>query len=147
MDQREAPNPYASPSEEAQRQHSAKFVLDDEQRKVISSTAILMIVAGIVQILVTLLDAVQTGGSTVEIMIEAGLFGVVPAFLVIAGFSLRSAAAQGSVESLLSGFRQLYVAFLVKGVAMLLVIGLGLLMLLLMVLGIGAGLADGILND
>lgn len=138
MAEQDARNPYASPGEDAQRQHSAKFTLDEDQRKVISSTATLMMVAGIVQILVTLLDALRTGESTVEIMIEVGLFGVVPAFLVIAGFSLRNAAAQGSVESLLSGFRQLYVAFLVKGVAMLLVIGLGLLAILLMVLGVGA---------
>lgn len=140
MTEQEAPNPYASPSEDAQRQHSAKFTLDEDQRKVISSTATLMIIAGIVQILVTVLDAVRTGSSTIEIMIEVGMFGVVPAFLVIAGFSLRSAAAQGSVDSLLSGFRQLYVAFLVKGVAMLLVIGLGLLAILAMVLGVGAEL-------
>lgn len=136
----QAPNPYASPSEDAQRQHSAKFMLDEDQRKVISSTATLMIVAGILQILVTVIDAVSTGGSTTDIMIEAALFGVVSAFIVSAGFSLRSAAAQGSVDALLSGFRQLYVAFLVKGVAMLLAIGLGLLMLLLLVLGVGADL-------
>lgn len=139
MAEQEAPNPYASPSEDAQRQHSAKFTLDEEQRKVISSTATLMIVAGILQIIVTGIDAVNGGGSMTEMMVEAGMFGVVSAFLVIAGFSLRSAAARGSVESLLSGFRQLYVAFLVKGVAMLLVVGFGLLAVLLLVLNMGAG--------
>jgi hypothetical protein len=142
MAEHDARNPYASPSEDAQRQNSAKFTLDEEQRKIISSTATLMIVAGILQILVTLLDALRSGGSKVEVMLEIGMFGVVPAFLVIAGFSLRSAAAQGSVESLLSGFRQLYVAFLVKGLAMLLVLGLGLLTILMMVLGIGAAFSD-----
>jgi hypothetical protein len=140
MDEQQAPNPYASPSEDAQRHNSAKFTLDEDQRKVISSTATLMIVAGILQILVTVLDALRTGETTTEVMIEVGLFGVVPAFLVVAGFSLRNAAAQGSVETLLSGFRQLYVAFLVKGLAMLLMIGLGLLALLAMVLGIGAAI-------
>jgi hypothetical protein len=138
MTEQDARNPYASPSEDAQRQVSAKFVLDDEQRKIISSTATLMIVAGLVQMLVTLLDAVAEGGEMVEIMIEVGLFGVVPAFLVIAGFSLRSAAARGSVDALLSGFRQLYVAFLVKGLALLLFIGFGLLVILMMALGVGA---------
>jgi hypothetical protein len=135
----QAPNPYASPSDAAQRSHSAKFTLDDEQRKLISSTATLMIAAGIVQLLVTMIDALRAG-FTGESLVEAALFGVVPAFIAIAGFSLRSAAAQGSVEALLSGFRQLYVAFLVKGVMMLLVIGLGLLTLLLFVFGMGSGL-------
>jgi hypothetical protein len=141
MTEQEARNPYASPSEDAQRQYSAKFVLDEDQRKVISSTATLMIIAGITQILATLLVAVRSDDSMTEIAIEAGVFGVVSAFLVIAGFSLRSAAARGSVDALLSGFRQLYVAFLVKGIALLLVIGFGLLTILLMILGIGAGLA------
>jgi hypothetical protein len=138
MAEQDAPNPYASPSEDAQRQVSAKFELDDEQRKIISSTATLMIVAGSLQMLVTLLDAVGEGGAMIEIMIEIGMFGVVPAFLVVAGFSLRSAAARGSVDSLLSGFRQLYVAFLVKGLAMLLFIGVGLLVISMMALGVGA---------
>jgi hypothetical protein len=141
MAEQEARNPYASPSEDAQSGHSAKFTLDEGQRKVISSTATLMIVAGILQMIVTLIDALSSGGEMVEIMIEVGLFGVVPAFLVIAGFSLRNAASQGNVESLLSGFRQLYVAFLVKGVVMLLMIGFGLLMLLMFVLDMGSAFA------
>jgi hypothetical protein len=132
------PNPYASPSEGAQQ--SAKFMLDDAQRKLISSTATLMVIAGVVPLLVTVVDLVREG-FTVMGVIAAALFGVVPAFVAIAGISLRSAASQGSLEALLSGFRQLYVAFLVKGVTMLLMVGLGLLGLLMFVLGIGSGLA------
>jgi hypothetical protein len=132
------PNPYASPSEGAQQ--SAKFMLDDAQRKLISSTATLMVIAGVVPLLVTVVDLVREG-FTVMGVIAAALFGVVPAFVAIAGLSLRSAASQGSLEALLSGFRQLYVAFLVKGVTMLLMVGLGLLGLLMFVLGIGSGLA------
>jgi hypothetical protein len=137
----QSPNPYASPSEAAQGQHSAKFTLDDEQRKLISSTATLMIVAGIVPLLVNLVDLVRAG-FTIDAVIEAVVFGVVSAFVAIAGFSLRSAAVEGSLEALLSGFRQLHVAFLVKGVMMLLVIGMGLLTLLMFAFGVGAGLAE-----
>jgi hypothetical protein len=135
-----APNPYASPSEAAQGQYSVKFTLDEHQRKLISSTATLMMVAGGAHLLAALLDLVRTDFAT-ESVIEAVLMGVVAAFVAIAGFSLRSAAAAGSLDALLSGFRQLYVAFLVKGVMMLLVIGFGLLTLLLFVFGIGSGLA------
>jgi hypothetical protein len=132
-------NPYASPSEDAQRQHSAKFTLDDDQRKIISSTAIIMIVAGIVQLLMTVIDVVNEG-LTAESLVVAAVFGVVPCFVVIAGFSLRSAAALGSVDALLSGFRQLFVVFLVKGVMLLLAVGFGLLTVLLFALGIGRDL-------
>lgn len=135
-----APNPYASPSEAAQAQYSVKFTLDEQQRKLISSTATLMMVAGAAHLFAALLDLVRSDFAT-ESVIEAVLFGVVAAFVAIAGFSLRNAATEGSLDALLSGFRQLYVAFLVKGVMMLLVIGLGLLMLLLFVFGIGSGLA------
>jgi hypothetical protein len=134
------PNPYASPSEAADRHHSIKFTLDHDQRKIISSTAKLMIAAGAVHLLAVLKDLVSAG-FTAEAAIGAVVFGLVAAFMAIAGFSLRNAAAEGSLEALLSGFRQLYVAFLVKGVMMLLVIGFGLLMLLMFVFGVGSGLA------
>ncbi len=132
-------NPYASPGAEAQRPHSAKFQLDDEQRKIISSTAVIMMIAGVVQLLTALIDLVQSGISTATV-IEAAALGVVGGFVAIAGFSLRGAAAQGSVEALLAGFRQLFVVFLVKGIVLLLMVGGGLLTLLLFVLGIGKSL-------
>jgi hypothetical protein len=137
----QSPNPYASPSEAADRHHSVKFTLDDEQRKLISSTATLMIAAGVVHLLVALKD-LAIAGFAPDGLIEAVVFGVVAAFMAIAGFSLRSAAADGSLEALLAGFRQLHVAFLVKGVMMLLVIGFGLLMVLMFAFGVGAGLAE-----
>lgn len=133
-----SPNPYASPSEEAQR-HSPQFKLDVEQHKIITNTATIMILAGTVQLLVTLLDVVKEGISA-ETMIEAALFGVVPTFVAIAGLSLRKAAALGSVEALLDGFRQLFVVFLVKGIMLLIVVVGGLLTLLWAALGIGRDL-------
>lgn len=132
----EGPNPYASPSDDAQRPPSARFALDDEQRKLISSTAVIMMIAGAIQLLTTLLDLVRAGIST-ESVIEAALLGVYGGFVVVAGFSLRAAATQGSLDALLAGFRQLFVVFLVKGILLLLVVGLGLLGLLLFVLGMG----------
>ena len=97
----QTPNPYASPSEAAQRGHSAKFTLDDERRKLISSTATLMIVAGTLQLLVLVLDLVRVSFA-IDSVISAVMFGLIAAFVAVAGFSLRSAAAEGSVEALLS---------------------------------------------
>jgi uncharacterized membrane-anchored protein len=130
----DAPNPYASPSEDAQRPHSARFSLDDDQRKIISSTAVIMIIAGVVQIISALIDLIQAGVST-DSLIQAAVLGVIGSFVTIAGFSLRAAAAQGSVDALLAGFRQLFVVFLVKGIFLLLLVVGGLLSLLLMLLG------------
>jgi hypothetical protein len=137
----QSPNPYASPSEAADRHHSVKFTLEPEQRKLISSTATLMIAAGTVHMLVVLIDLVNDGFA-IDSLIEAVVFGVMAAFVAVAGVSLRRAAADGSLEALMSGFRQLHVTFLVKGVMMLLVIGFGLLMVLMFALGVGAGLAE-----
>lgn len=131
----EAANPYAAPSAGAE-EVTTRFELDEDQRKVIMTTATLMIVAGIVQVLPTLVELVLEGIS-VESVVLTAIFGVVPVFVTIAGFSLRSAAEKGSLEALLSGFRQLHVAFLVKGVALILVIAFFLIGIAAMFLGVG----------
>ena len=67
---------------------------------------------------------------------------MVPSFIAVAGFSLRAAAAQGSVEALLAGFRQLFVVFLVKGVMYLIGVVTMLLIYLLIAFGVGIDLVS-----
>lgn len=136
----QAQNPYAAPSTDAE-QPSARFRLEDEQRQIIVKTASLMMVAGVVQLLPTLIMVFREGLSALT-LVNVALFGVAPVFVAIAGFSLRGAAREGSLDALLAGFRQLHVAFLVKGVVLLLVIGGFLLGILLAVFGVGFGLAN-----
>lgn len=133
-------NPYAAPSVGAE-QGSTRFELSDELRKLISTTATLMMVAGVVQLLPSIVALIR-GGFSAASLLSSAAFGVVPAFIAIAGFSLRSAAQEGSLDTLLAGFRQLYVAFLVKGVVLLLVVGFFLLGLAAMFLGVGIGFAS-----
>ncbi len=132
-------NPYAAPSAGAE-EVTTRFSLDDDQRKLITTTATLMMVAGLVQIVPTLIGLVRDGLS-VESVVVTALFGVVPVFVAIAGFSLRGAAKDGSLEALLTGVRQLHVAFLVKGIAMITIMVLMVAFLAMMFLGLGGGLA------
>jgi hypothetical protein len=136
----QAPNPYAAPSAEAE-QPSVRFSLDDEQRRIITQTATLMMVAGVMLLIPTLINLARSGISAFTLA-KAAVFGIVAVFVAIAGFSLRGAASEGSLDALLSGFRQLHVAFLVKGIVLLVIVGLFLLGLLLMVLGVGIGFAS-----
>jgi hypothetical protein len=130
-------NPYAAPSAGAEAGGKRSFALADEVRKLISTTATLMIVAGILQIIPGIAQLVKEGFSASTLLTTA-LFGVIPAFTAIAGFSLRTLNQPGDdLGALLSGFRQLFVAYLIKGIVMLTMIGLMLLMLLFTVLGVG----------
>ena len=132
-------NPYTAPSVGAEAGGTRGFAITDEVRKLIATTASLMIAAGIIQLMSGVLGLVLSGVSKASAL-NVVLFGIVPAFTAIAGFSLRNLGKPGDdLGSLLAGLRQLHIAFLVKGIALLLVVGVVLLSLLAMVLGVGAG--------
>lgn len=132
-------NPYAAPTAGAEAGGKRGFAFTDEVRKLISTTATLMIVAGILQMIPGVAGLVTEGFSGATLL-RAMLFGVIPAFTAIAGFSLRALDKPGDdLGALLSGVRQLFVAYLIKGVVLLLVIGSMLLMLLFAFLGAGVG--------
>jgi hypothetical protein len=134
-------NPYSAPSAGGEAGRGQGFAFSDELRKLISSTASLMIVAGILQMIPGVMTLVVNGVSAFTI-VGAAMFGVVPAFTAVAGFSLRALAKPGDdLGALNSGFRALFVPFLIKGIIMLLVVGLMLLNILMMVIGIGTGFA------
>jgi hypothetical protein len=135
----DASNPYAAPSAGAEVGRGRSFALSDELRKLISTTATLMIVGGILQMIPGVAQLL-TSGFAVANLVSLALFGVIPLFVTIAGFSLRSLAKPGDdLGALLSGFRQLYVAFLIKGVVLLTMVGLMVLSLLFAFLGVGVG--------
>ena len=52
----------------------------------------------------------------------------------------RLARPGDDIAALVQGFRSLFVAFLIKGLAMLLVVGFGILFVAAMFLGLGRGL-------
>ncbi len=134
-------NPFAAPSPGAESPIGRRFVLSDELRQVMSSTATLMIVASVVQIIPTTLGLLRAGLST-ETIVTAMLQGVIPIFVLLAGIALRGATSSegGDLAALISGFRQLYVAFLIKGILLIMLVGIGVLGVLMMVLGVGRGL-------
>lgn len=130
-------NPYAAPTAGAEAGGKRSVGLADEVRKLISTTAILMIVAGILQMIPGVAGLAVDGFSAGSV-VRVALFGVIPAFTAIAGFSLRTLNQPGDdLGALLSGFRQLFVAFLIKGIVLLTVVGLTLLSLALAFLGVG----------
>jgi hypothetical protein len=132
-----AHNPYAAPTAGAEVGGKRSFALADEVRRLISTTATLMIVAGILQIIPGIARLVIDGFSAWGLL-SISLFGIIPAFTAIAGFSLRTLNQPGDdLGALLSGFRQLFVAFLIKGIVLLTVIGLMLLSLAFAFLGVG----------
>lgn len=132
-------NPYAAPTAGGDLGGKRGFAMSDEVRKLIATTATLMIVAGLVQLMSGAVTLISQGFSP-EGWISVALFGVVPAFTAIAGFSLRAVGKPGDdLGSLLAGFRQLHVAFLVKGIVLLLILGIILLSFAAMFLGVGVG--------
>jgi hypothetical protein len=134
-------NPYAAPTAGGEVGRGQAFAFTDELRKLISSTATLMIIAGVLQMLPGVMMLVVKGLSAAT-AVGAAMFGVVPAFTAIAGFQLRALGKPGDdVGAFESGIRALFIPFLVKGIIMLLVVGLMLLNILLMVIGIGTGFA------
>nr|AYM53139.1 hypothetical protein [Pseudenhygromyxa salsuginis] len=134
-------NPYAAPSVGAeQAEQGVNFALSEEQRKLLQTTATIMLVAGGSQLAATALNLV-IAGVNVATVVTTLLMGLVPVFVLIAGLTLRRLGQPGNDrEALVQGLRQLFLAFLIKGSALLLVIGLGLLTVLSMVLGLGRGL-------
>ncbi len=132
-------NPYAAPSAGTEAGGKRGFAIEDDVRKLISTTATLMIVAGVIQ-LISGAYSLIAGGVSAQNLVRVALFGVVPAFTAIAGFSLRGLGRPGDdLGSMLAGFRSLHVAFVVKGVVLLLIVGLVLLGVAAMFLGVGVG--------
>ncbi|HVI03083.1 MAG TPA: hypothetical protein VM869_30515 [Enhygromyxa sp.] len=132
-------NPYAAPTAGGETGAGRGFAFSDELRQLISSTASLMIVAGALQMIPGVLMLI-TNGISAWSLVSTAMFGIAPIFTAIAGFSLRALGKPGNdQEALHSGLRALFVPFLVKGIIMLLVVGLMLLNILLMVIGIGTG--------
>jgi hypothetical protein len=118
---------------------SGGFKLTDELRQQISKVAKLMLVAGIVQIIPATLRLIRDGITT-ETMVVAAIAGFVPIFVIFAGVSLLGIAKRDEVDDvarLLSGFRKLHVAFMVKAVTLLLVLGFMVLGSLAMLFEIG----------
>ncbi|MCA9684519.1 MAG: hypothetical protein KC457_20195 [Myxococcales bacterium] len=136
-------NPYAAPSVGAeQAEQGVNFALSEEQRKLLQTTATIMLVAGGSQLAAAALNLV-IAGVNVATVVTTLLMGLVPVFVLIAGLTLRRLGQPGNDrEALVQGLRQLFLAFLIKGSALLLVIGLGLLTVLSMVLGLGRGLMN-----
>jgi hypothetical protein len=131
-------NPYTAPSAGAEVGGGRGFAFSDELRKLISSTATLMIVAGILQMIPGV--AMLFGGLSAATVVGALFFGVIPAFTAVAGFSLRALAKPGDdLGALSAGFRALFIPFLAKGIVMLLVVSVMLLGFLLSIVGVGAG--------
>ncbi|MFV8750678.1 hypothetical protein ACNOYE_09000 [Nannocystaceae bacterium ST9] len=135
----EQPNPYAAPTAGSEHARASGYRLSDELRSQIAGVAKLMLVAGGLQISSSTLGLIRDGIS-IETGVVAGIAGVVPLFVMMAGITLLGIAGAGPRDDLATlnqGFRQLSVAFVVKGVVLLLIIGLGLLGL---VLGFGRAL-------
>jgi hypothetical protein len=132
-------NPYAAPSAGAEAGGRRSFVFTDEVRQLISTTATLMIIGGVLQMIPAVATLVVNGFSAATVIVCA-LFGVIPAFTAVAGFSLRGLAKPGDdLGALSAGIRALFVPFLAKGIVLLAIVGLTLLGLLLTTIGIGAG--------
>jgi len=135
----QANNPYAAPSAGAEAGRGSGFVLSDELRKLIVTTSTLMIIAAVLQVIPGLARIITEGASAWSLG-SAAVFGVVPGFVAFAGVSLRGVAKRGDdLTALLNGLRQLAIAFLIKGVVLIAIIGMFLLGLLLVVFGVGAG--------
>jgi hypothetical protein len=134
-------NPYAAPqagTESGGAEPSLR--LGEDIRKLIATTALLMIISGCLQLIPGVAGLI-TQGIGFESLGNAVLFGVVPAFAAIAGVSLRGVAEPGEDRAtLLAGLRQLYVAYLVKGIALILILVLFVVAFAMIFLGIGGGL-------
>jgi hypothetical protein len=139
----EQPNPYAAPVRGSEHAPApGGFRLSDDLRRQIGGVAKLMIAAGGLQITSSTLGLIR-GGISVETLATSAIAGIVPLFWLIAGVTLNGIASRdegNDLAGLLSGFRQLHVAFVVKGVTLVGLIVLGLLMLLAMMFGMGRSL-------
>ncbi len=115
-------NPYAAPQSDSQTGTRGSFALSEEVRKLIATTATLMLVSGIVALIPATINLVSNEIDIKSIAV-VGFLGIAPAFVAYAGLTLRSLAKPGNDRAtLLDGCRQLYVAFLVKGIILLLVV-------------------------
>ena len=116
-------NPYAAPEPGTESGGTGgAFALGDEVRKLVASTAALMVVASVLQLIPTTVGLVREGFTKTTIMMAA-LTGVVPVFVAVAGLTLRGLARAGDDRgTLIKGFRQLHVAFAIKGVALILIL-------------------------
>jgi hypothetical protein len=139
----EQPNPYAAPARGSEHAPGpGAFKLSDELRRQIGGVAKLMLVAAGLQIASSIIGLIR-GGISAETVAVAAIAGVVPLFVMLGGITLLGISSRdegNDLPGLLTGFRQLQVAYVIKGVALLLVIGFGLLSLLMMMFGMGKSL-------
>lgn len=130
-------NPYAAPTAGAEAGGRRTFAFTDEVRKLISQTASLMIAAGILQMIPGVAILIVNGFSAFT-LVGVAIFGIVPAFTTVAGFSLRALGKPGDDLGALSiGIRALFVPFLVKGIVLLVIVITTVLSFALSAIGIG----------
>ena len=113
-------NPYAAPQAEADATNTrAAFAISPETRKLIAAAATLMVVAGVLELIPATIN-LMTHDLSVKSIGTAAFLGFMPAFVAYAGLTLRRLGTAGDDRTtMLEGFRQLHVAFLVKGVILL----------------------------
>jgi hypothetical protein len=134
-------NPYTAPTAGSEQGRASGLRLSDELRAHIVGVAKLMVVAAFVQIVPAtggLLEALISGSSIGPAeLLRAAMLGIVPLFVMIGAFTLLGLRRNPSddLPMLLASMRQLTVAYAIKGVVLLLFIGLGLASL---VFGFGA---------
>lgn len=130
-------NPYAAPSADADAAASGRtLVLSEEVRQLVARTSMLMIVAACIEMASSTIDLILGGEITRVTVVTSMVFLVVPVFVLMAGLSLRRMAAPGDDHAALQiGLRNLWVVFLLKGAALLLVLGFSVLSVLWMFLG------------
>ncbi len=116
-------NPYAAPESNLEGERRGQvFALSREVRTLVTTTATLMIMAGVLELIPSAI-AFATQEVSLKTTGTLALLGLVPAFVAFAGFTLQKLERAGNDrETLLAGFRQLYVAFLVKGVILLILV-------------------------
>ncbi len=110
---------------------------DDEDRRAIGSTGVVVIVAGALTGLVGLMNLPSFTNTLYGI-----LYVVVAVFLFLAGFAIRALGqpSQADYQNLMTSLRRLRVAYILQGVAIIvLLVCLALVLLYLFVMG-GSGL-------
>jgi hypothetical protein len=120
-------NPYAAPTAGSEQGRASGLRLTDELRAHIVGVAKLMVVAGGVQIVPAVLSLLD-GPLEPTNLLTAAMLGIVPLFIMVGALSLLGLARNQSddLPLLLASMRQLTVAYAIKGVVLLLFIGLGL---------------------
>lgn len=134
------PNPYTAPVQGGESSTGVNFALTFEQRRLVAGTAVLMIVAGALQLFAAVVNLI-VAGLDLRSGIIAAITVAVPALTLVAGVSLRKLqSASDDRDALMAGLRSLTVATAIKGIALMILVALGILMVLAVVFGIGRSL-------